>query len=203
MGDDRQWVRRGDLIIGADGGAARALGWGLVPHLVIGDMDSLADADQAALAAQGCRLVVHPRSKDETDLELAMIYAAQQGADEIIVLGALGKRLDHTLANILLLALPGLAGAAVRIVQGRLEVRLLRSGEVATLEGEPGDLVSLLPLGGEAHGVTTAGLAWPLQGESLHFGFTRGISNEMVAPRAEIRVDSGCLVIVHGPPSDD
>lgn len=200
--EDKLWAQRGDLVIAADGGAARALSWGLVPHLVIGDMDSLADGHRAELAARGCRFVVHPRAKDETDLELALTYAVQQGAQEIVVLGALGGRLDHTLANILLLALPALVGVAVSIVEGRVDVRLLRSGEVATVEGEPGDLVSLLPLGGQAHGVTTIGLAWPLYGESLRLGFTRGISNEMVAPKAEIRVDSGYLVIVHSPPPE-
>jgi thiamine pyrophosphokinase len=113
--DWRRWVWEGDWIIGADGGAAQALAWGLVPHLVIGDMDSLPGEARAALEAQGSRFVVHPRAKDETDLELALTYATQRGAREIVVLGALGGRLDHTLANVLLLALPKLDGVVVRI----------------------------------------------------------------------------------------
>lgn len=201
--EDRHWMRQGDLVIGADGGAARALAWGLVPDVVIGDMDSLADAHRADLLARGCRFVIHPRAKDETDLELALTYAIQEGAQEIIVLGALGGRLDHTLANILLLAHPGLIGATVRILSGRMEARLIRGGEVSTLQGEPGDLVSLLPLGGEAHGVTTSGLAWPLSGETLRFGFTRGISNEMLGNTADIRLESGYLMVVHSPPPVD
>ena len=188
--EDSQKVRLADLVIGADGGAARALAWGLVPHVVIGDLDSLPDAQRADLTARGCRFVVHPRAKDETDLELALTYAVHKGAQEILVLGALGGRIDHTLANILLLALPGLSRVPVRIVAGRMEVRLIRGGEATTLEGEPGDLVSLLPLGGEASGVTTTGLVWPLCGETLRFGFTRGISNEMVADAADIQVET-------------
>jgi thiamine pyrophosphokinase len=113
--DWRRWVWEGDWIIGADGGAAQALAWGLVPHLVIGDMDSLPGEARAALEAQGSQFVVHPRAKDETDLELALTYATQQGAREIVVLGALGGRLDHTLANVLLLTLPKLDGVVVRI----------------------------------------------------------------------------------------
>jgi thiamine pyrophosphokinase len=193
----RQWVGEGDWIIGADGGAAQALAWGLVPHLVIGDMDSLSGEARAALEAQGSRFVVHPRAKDETDLELALTHAAQQGAREIVVLGALGGRLDHTVANVLLLALPQLDGLVVRIAGDGGNALLVRGGGEATLEGRPGDLVSLLPLGGDAHGVTTAGLTWPLAGDTLRFGFSRGVSNEMTAPVARIAVQEGYLLVVH------
>jgi thiamine pyrophosphokinase len=192
----RQWVREGDWIIGADGGAAQALAWGLVPHLVIGDMDSLTGEARATLEAQGSRFVVHPRAKDETDLELALTHATQQGAREIVVLGALGDRLDHTLANVLLLALPQLDGLVVRIASDGGEALLVRGGGEATLEGESGDLVSLLPLGGDAHGVKASGLAWPLEGDTLRFGFSRGVSNEMTAPVARIAVQQGYLLVV-------
>ena len=193
------WEQEWDLIIGADGGASRALSWGLVPHLVIGDMDSLLNEDRAALAAQGCRFVVHPRAKDETDLELALTHAVQQGAREIVIMGALGARLDHTLANVLLLALPEFQGVSVRIVDGEGEVMMVRSGERASLKGKTGDLVSLLPVCGPAHGVTTAGLAWALEDDTLLFSSTRGISNEMTAPVAHIEVGRGYLLVVHGP----
>jgi thiamine pyrophosphokinase len=193
----RRWVRPGDQIIGADGGAARALAWGLVPDWVIGDLDSLSARQQKALEARGCHFLVHPRAKDETDLELALTYAAEQGAQEIVILGALGGRLDHTLANLLLLALPQLAGRSVRLVDGPEEVLLLRSGEEAVLEGQPGDLVSLLPLDGDARGVTTSGLAWPLQAGTLRFSFSRGISNEMTGTEATIRLDHGLLLVIH------
>jgi thiamine pyrophosphokinase len=173
------------------------LAWGLVPGLVIGDMDSLSDEERAELEARGCRFVVHPRAKDETDLELALTYAAELGTQEIIVLGALGGRLDHTLANVFLLALPVLADLSVRIVNGHEEALLARSGQSVTLEGEPGDLVSLLPLGGDARGVTTKGLAWTLQGDTLQFGPSRGVSNEMTAPQARVEVEGGHLLVVH------
>ncbi len=195
----KNWVRDGDWIIGADGGAGRALAWGLVPHLVIGDMDSLADEDQAVLEQRGCRFVEHPRAKDETDLELALRYAAGKGAQEIVVLGALGGRLDHTLANVLLLSLPVLDGVSVRIADGVGEAFLLRGGRAVTLQGSTGDLVSLLPLGGDARGVTTTGLAWVLEGDTLRFGFSRGVSNEMTSREARIEVEEGLLLVVHGP----
>ena len=194
------WVREGDLIIGADGGAARALGWGLVPDLVIGDMDSLPAPAHAELEARGSRFVEHPRAKDETDLELALNAAVDAGADEIVVLGALGGRLDHLLANVLLLTLPRLEGAVVRIVDGQQQARLLRGGEAADLEGQPGDLVSLLPLGGDARGVTTEGLAWALTGDTLRFGFSQGVSNEMSGRAARVELGEGYLLIVRSRP---
>jgi thiamine pyrophosphokinase len=192
-------VEEGDWIVGADGGAAQALAWGLIPQLVIGDMDSLTNQDRVALTSQGCEFVVHPRAKDETDLELALTYVGRQGVREIVILGALGGRLDHTLANVLLLTLPQLDGTSVRIVNDGEEALLVRSGETATFEGEIGDLVSLLPLGGDVHGVTTSGLAWALQGDTLRFGFSRGVSNEMMASVARVEVERGYLLVVHGP----
>jgi thiamine pyrophosphokinase len=194
-----RWVRADDWIIGADGGAARALDWGLKPQVVIGDMDSLPDVLRHDLEARGSAFIEHPRAKDETDLELALTHAVEQGADEIIVLGALGGRLDHTLANLLLLALPTLEGVLVRIVNGAGEVLLVGSNRSVTLQGSPGDLVSLLPIGGDALGVTTSGLAWALQNDRLRFGYSRGVSNEMTACEAQVEVEQGLLLVVHGP----
>jgi thiamine pyrophosphokinase len=194
----RHWIRDGDLVIGADGGAAQAAARGVLPELVVGDMDSLPEEEQETLASRGCRFVPHPRAKDETDLELALTYAVEQGAREIVILGALGGRVDHTLANVLLLALPALAGVPVRIVDGNQELLLARSGDAVKLEGQPGELVSLLPLGGDVHGVTTTGLAWALEDDTLRFGYSRGVSNEMTAASAQIKVEQGYLLVVHG-----
>jgi thiamine pyrophosphokinase len=194
-----QWIREGDLLIGADGGAGRALRWGLVPQFVIGDMDSLSERARQALEAQGATFQDHPRAKDETDLELALSFAAERGAQEIIIFGALGGRLDHTLSNLLLLTLPKLEGVDLRIVHGAEEVLLVRGGETVTVTGNPGDLVSLLPWGGDVHGITTDGLAWALVDDTLKFGFSRGVSNEMDASEACITVEAGRLLVVHGP----
>jgi thiamine pyrophosphokinase len=198
--DLERWIGTEDWIIGADGGAALAQSRGLTPDVVIGDMDSLSDEDRAALIARGSRFVEHPRAKDETDLELALTYAADAGADDIVIFGALGGRLDHTLANVLLLALPQLAGLGVRIVDDAQDAQLVQGGGTALVEGEPGDVVSLLPLDGDAHGVTTRGLAWPLDGDILRLGFSRGVSNEMTGNRAEVEVRKGRLLVIHGRP---
>jgi thiamine pyrophosphokinase len=198
----KRWLQDGDWILGADGGAAQALIWGLTPQVVIGDMDSLPDEDRAVLIDRGSKFVEHPRAKDETDLELALAFAVAHGAEEIVILGALGGRLDHTLANVLLLALPSLQGVRARIVDGDQEAFLIRSGGSATLDGRPGDLVSLLPLAGDARGVKTRGLLWALDGDTLGLGFSRGVSNEMKDERARIELEDGLLLIVHGPAPD-
>jgi thiamine pyrophosphokinase len=195
----RRWIHDGDWILGADGGAAQALAWGLTPHVVIGDMDSLPEENRAVLEDRGSKFIEHPRAKDETDLELALAYAVEQGAREIVIFGALGGRLDHTLANVLLLSLPVLHEVQARIVDGDQVALLLRSGGTATLHGRPGDLVSLLPLASDAHGVTTMGLAWALEGDTLRLGFSRGVSNEMAGDEARIELEDGLLLVVHGP----
>ena len=188
-----------DLVIGADGGAALALAWEIMPDIVIGDMDSLPITVKTVLEERGCRFLTHPRAKDETDLELALDYATREGAQEIVILGAMGGRLDHTLANVLLLTASLCQGVSVRISDGDQEVMLVRAGESLALRGQPGDVVSLLPLSGDARGITTSGLAWPMQDDCLRMGRTRGVSNAMTSSMAHVAVTEGLLLVVHGP----
>jgi thiamine pyrophosphokinase len=182
-------------VIAADGGARLALACQRVPHLVIGDFDSLSADELADLRSMGAKTERYPAAKDETDLELAMLAAAQ-GATWIRVLGAVGDRLDQTLANITLLALPELAGRDVRLVAGRQSVWLIGPGDHA-LEGAPGDTISLIPLDGDAENVRTTGLEYPLRGEKLCFGPARGVSNVVERPPARVSLDTGLLVVIH------
>lgn len=190
-------VRGADLVIAADGGCRHALSLGITPQVVIGDLDSLEPALRAQLAEAGTRFLTYSPEKDETDLELALLYAAEQGAEEVAVLGAVGSRIDQTLANLLLLTRPALAGASVRIVTGRQEAFLVRDEEL--VEGRPGDTVSLIPIGGDARGVTAEGFRWPLANETLQFGSTRGVSNVLLGRRAHVYVREGFLlcVVIH------
>ena len=184
-----------DLVICADGGAQHALALGLAPDVVIGDLDSLDGDLQARLEGQGCQVLVHPTRKDETDLELALHYAVDHGVDEILILGALGGRMDQTLANVLLLALPELERVKTCIVAGDQEMFLIRGK--ALIEGQEGDTVSLLPIAGDATGITTEGLEYPLQRGTLKFGPTLGISNVLTAPVARVQVERGLLLCIH------
>jgi thiamine pyrophosphokinase len=185
-----------DLVICANGGAQHALAWGLAPDVVIGDLDSLDSDLQARLESEGCQILVHPTRKDETDLELALRYAIDHGVDEILILGALGGRTDQTLANVLLLALPDLEGVQTHIFAGdNQEMFLIR--DQALIKGRVGDTVSLLPIAGDATGITTEGLEYPLQCGALKFGATLGVSNVLTAPVARVQVERGLLLCVH------
>jgi len=184
-----------DCVICADGGAQHALGLGLAPDVVVGDLDSLDGDLRARLEDEGCQVLVHPPRKDETDLELALRYAIDHGVDEILILGALGGRIDQTLANILLLALPELQKVKTRIVAGDQEMFLIRGQ--AFIEGQVGDTVSLLPIAGDVRGITAEGLEYPLQHGTLKFGPTLGISNVLTAPVARVQVGQGLLLCVH------
>lgn len=188
----RRLPRSGDLVIAADGGTRHALATGVTPDVVIGDLDSLAPDDQAHLEAAGTQIVRFSPDKDKTDLELALLHAVQEGATEIIILAALGGRLDQTMANVLLLARPELENIDTRIVEGAQEAFLIQ-GE-ATVRGRPGDTVSLIPLGGDAQGVTIEGVKWPLDQVTLCLGSTWGVSNVLTAEQARVRVRRGMLL---------
>jgi thiamine pyrophosphokinase len=191
----RALVEAADLVIAVDGGSLHARTLGVVPQIVVGDLDSLSLDEHARLVDQGVRFIIHPARKDQTDLELALVVAAKEQPDEIVVLAALGNRWDQTLANCLLLALPAIHALPVRLVDGPQELRLVR-GE-AIIRGRPGDTLSLIPLLGDAHGVTLEGLAYPLDDDALPFGSTLGISNVLTASQARVTVREGLLIAVH------
>lgn len=184
------------LVIAADGGARHVLALALPPKAVIGDMDSVTPEQLTRCEAAGATVLRYPPAKDETDLELALVYAAEQGATWMRVVGAMGGRLDQTLANVLLMTLPALKGVDVRLVAGRQSAVVLAAGR-HDLSGVVGDTLSLIPLGGAARGVTTTGLEYPLRDETLSFGPARGISNVFAVETAQVRLDSGMLLAVH------
>jgi thiamine pyrophosphokinase len=189
-------IASADLIIAADSGAETALQAGCTPAIIVGDFDSLDAARLQQLKAQGSRVVQAAVEKDETDTELAILAAIEEGATAITLLGGLGgERFDHTMANVLLLA--GFPMVPIRIVDGPAVCWLLRGPGNTSINGHAGDLLSLLPLTSEAAGVQTTGLYYPLQGETLRFGRPRGVSNVLIREQASISLDSGLLLIIH------
>ena len=183
-------------VICADGGALHARALGLAPHTIIGDMDSLTAEELAQFKAAGAEIIRHRQEKDETDLELALRHCRRIGASSITILGALGGRIDQTLANALLLMLPALRDIRIQIVAGDQSVRLLRPGH-HVISGARGDTVSLIPLGAAAEGITTSALQYPLADESLRLGPARGISNVMLNDTARVDFRAGLLLLVH------
>lgn len=196
-------MRDDDLIVAVNGGTRHAWAAGVDPQVVVGDLDSLSNEERQCIREAGTEIIPFPPRKDQTDLDLALHHVLSEGADEIVILAALGGRLDQTVANILLLTLPQLAGCDVRVVQGKQEAFVIR--EAAQIEGRAGDTVSLIPVGGDAVGVTTEGLEYALDDETLDFGPTRGVSNVLKESSANVRVRQGLLlcVVTHHPETDE
>lgn len=186
-----------DFVIAADGGATALDRLGRRPDLLVGDLDSTDPALVARLVAAGTKVERHPIDKDASDAELAIAAALAEGGDEIVLLGATGgDRLDHAIANLLMLADPAMAGCDVRIVHGPTTVRVVRGGERMSLVGGAGDTISLLPVGGDADGIRTEGLRWMLDGARLAVGHSRGLSNEVLSTPASVRLERGTLLVV-------
>jgi thiamine pyrophosphokinase len=184
-----------DVIIAADGGTHHVLNLGLLPSIVIGDLDSLTDKEKTRLRNQNIRMLPYPADKDETDLELALDYAVEAGYQEILLVGALGRRLDQTLGNISLLTNPALLKINVRMDDGMEEVLYIKKS--CQLHGREGDVISLVPWAGNVTGIMTEGLRWKLKNETLYSHETRGISNQFVAENASISIKSGLLLVIH------
>jgi thiamine pyrophosphokinase len=200
------WCTTDPYVVAADGGARHARALGLRIDRWVGDGDSLGDAGIAALEADGVPVDRAPVDKDESDTELAVRAALAAGPAAIAILGALGgERLDHALANLALLTLPEVRDVDVRLVAADVRVRLLQAADVdggaasVDLEGRVGDLVTLLPVGADAIGVTTGGLAYPLDDETLLVGRSRGLSNRRTSTTATVRLLAGRLLVVETP----
>lgn len=173
-------------VIAADAGAATALAFGFTPSLVIGDFDSLDPSTLGPLPLER-----FPRDKDATDGQLAIQRALQDSPSELILVGFLGgPRLDQALANVLLLTS---IEVPTVLLDEQNECVLLRDAHAWA--PEPSEIVSLIPVTSTVEGVWTHGLRWPLRGETLTRGDTRGVSNEPVADQARVEIARGLLLL--------
>jgi len=191
----RSILRDDDYIICADGGTRHASSLDLKPALVIGDMDSADSILLQKLQADGVPLELFPRDKNETDLELAINHAVGLDPKEIVIVAALGGRLDQTLANITLLSNFQLATFNIKLDDGVEEIFFCRNQ--VEVHGRSGDVASLIPWQGQVSGIQTKNLKWTLNHETLYPEKTRGISNEMITDMATIKIKSGLLLVVH------
>ena len=186
-----------DLVIAADGGANWLSAHDRVPDILIGDMDSVSPAVLEAVREKRCLLLRYPPAKDETDTELALHRAMEMNPKRITILGALGGRIDHALANVMLLASPVCGSTPVTIFDGRSYIYLVRGEH--RIRGRVGDTVSLIPIGDRVDGIMTKGLQYPLLDETLYLGPARGVSNVLTSPEARLSVRQGKLLVVHTP----
>lgn len=191
----RTLLRPDDFILCADGGTRHALALGLTPNVVIGDLDSVTDEERRKMKELDVETIQHPTDKNETDLELAINHALTLNPSQILILAALGGRMDQTLANIALLSDLRLSTFDIRLSDGVEEIFFCR--DQVQVKGRSGDIVSLIPWQGEVTGVFTENLRWHLHHETLYPEKTRGISNEMTADVATVSIKSGLLLITH------
>jgi thiamine pyrophosphokinase len=189
-------INSADLIVAADKGASTALHYGCTPSIIVGDLDSLAGPALQQARKHTSQFIQAPIEKDETDTELAIQIALQQGATTITLLGGLGgARFDHTMANVQLLV--GFADIPIRIIDGPAVCWLLRGPGQSSIHGHVDDLLSLLPLTDETTNIKTQGLYYPLHGETLSFGKPRGVSNHLTQPTASVSLTTGLLLLIH------
>ena len=187
----RTFLHDDDFIIAADGGTRHALALGRIPNVIVGDLDSL--PSNFEVSKFDGEIILYPKDKNETDLELAIGHALTLNPEQVIIVAALGGRLDQTIGNITLLLRP--SSTVLRLDDGLEEVFFCSTE--CKINGTPGDIVSLIPWQGEVTGIVTTGLKWPLQNETLYPHKTRGISNELIEKTAAIQIESGQLLIIH------
>lgn len=192
-----------DYCVAADSGADHALAIGIVPNLVVGDLDSISpvvlDQLESGLLAE-VEIERHPEAKDMTDLELALRRAIESSPDRVVVVGLDGGRPDHYLANLLAVSSPDLAlsnlsgdDPEIEALLGTTRLSVVRSQK--TLSGRPGELLTLLPVHGAVTGISLSGVEFPLSNETLESGSARGVSNVLARDSAELTVGSGTLLV--------
>lgn len=191
----RTLLKDDDYVICADGGAKHALMLGITPHLVVGDLDSIDENTYANLFGSITQFEKYPSEKDESDLELALVKALDLNPEEIMIWGALGKRVDHFYANLMLLTLPLSRNIRTKLIDEEHEIYVIDKG--TELKGDIGDYLSLFPLSSQVSGIRTQGLKYPLKGETLKLGPTRGLSNEFTGNIAQVSFDDGLLLVIH------
>jgi len=189
-------IKKTDRIICVDGGAKYAAALGVVPHVIVGDMDSVDRDLLHRLSECGALLKEHPADKDDTDTALALADALADNPEEILILGAIGSRFDHTLANVHLLRIALDFGIRARIIDECNEISLIAPGRTEVVEGAPGEIFSLLPLTREVTGVNVREVKWPLQDATFIMGNPYGVSNKLAASKAEISIATGLVLLI-------
>jgi len=187
-------AEQSELIIAVDGGAHHCRTLGIIPHILLGDLDSIDSALLHSYEQNNVIIHRHPVAKDKTDLELALDLAITEQATRITIFAALGGRWDMSFANLFLLAAPEYAGVEILLIEQRSTIGVCRGGKEQILTFPAGTTVSLLPINGDATGVTLTGFKYPLTGQNLKFTSSQGISNILLQPPGTVVVESGIVL---------
>jgi thiamine pyrophosphokinase len=198
--DSSELLRRvagfADLIVAANGGTRYALEVGVVPDLVVGDMDSLGEELMLELDRLGASLERHPVRKDKMDGQLAVLAARERGATAADLLCAVGGTLGALFSVPQILLAAERIGLRSTVVADRGRIFVVEAGS-RTVQGDPQDSVSIFPLSGLATGVTLESMEYPLENASLEPGDTLGFHNELIGREASVSVEEGALLVVH------
>lgn len=184
-----------DFIICADGGANHAYEMGIIPDYILGDLDSANNKVVEYYKDNGVKFEKFPSKKNETDTELCIYLANKLKARHIDFIGALGGRVDHMLANINLLYYVRKMQIVPRIIDEKIIMYILIDEDMV-ITGEIGDTVSLIPVNGDAKGITLKGLEYPLDNYDMKYGQPIGISNVMLKESCKISVHKGSLLVI-------
>ena len=189
----KKYILVADYIISVDGGAGHLRKMGIKPNILLGDFDSANSQDLDYYVNKGINISKFPVEKDMTDSELAIEKALELGADEVVFLGALGTRIDHSLANVMLLKKMLDIGLRGSIVDEHNEIYMFNSD--FSLNKKEGRKISLIPITEKVTGVSTRGLKYPLNNATMVLGTSWGISNEFEDETARVTIESGILLV--------
>ena len=183
-------------VLAVDGGVRNCINMRIFPDLVIGDMDSVNIKLMEKLGSnkKEIKFISASTSKDESDTQLAVDYLIRLGLKKIIIVGALGDRIDHTFANLVLLASPQYDDADIKIIDENNEISIMK--EASEINGKRGKRVSLFSMSPFTHFISTKGLKYNLKNEQLLFSPDRGLSNELTEAKASIKIKKGLLLVV-------
>ncbi|ACV62648.1 thiamine pyrophosphokinase [Desulfofarcimen acetoxidans DSM 771] len=192
----KKYLKDSDYIICVDGGARHAEALKIIPQMLIGDFDSIAESTLEKFLSAGSQVKRYPPEKDQVDTELAIIEAIKLKPEQILLMGVLGDRLDHTLANIQLLVIPAAKEIECCIISDCHMISLIMPEHTAVIEGKPGDLLSLLPLTQTVQGVNSYGLKWNLHDSVFTFNQPLGISNVLQGESAWVKIKAGIMLLI-------
>ena len=181
------------MIICADGGAKHLRTLNILPHVMIGDFDSINPDDHLFFKEKKIKILTYPLKKNYTDTDLCVSHALKYRASDITLLGVTGTRMDHTLANIFLLKKLALLNIPARIINQHNEIHVVT--DYLELKGKPKELLSIIPITQTVNGITLTGLEYPLKNADMNMGDTLGISNVFKESTISIRVKKGVLIV--------
>lgn len=190
----RDLFESADIVVAADSGLVCCVQHDVWPDVLVGDLDSAPASLIEQARSRGVEVVRYPVDKDSTDLELALELAVERGADTLEVIALFGARIDHEFANVALLASEKWSAQTMSAHDGVRSLWVLRGS--LTLSEPTGNTLTLLPWGGDAIGVHATGVRWPLSGDTLRQGGTRGVSNVCDSSTQRIEVEDGTLLVI-------